>query len=86
MFYDTLEQAQESVDWNEVNLHMIANDWTWDTKIPTIPQLQATVSGLCWQIVKSERANTMCSTGGFNVYKFTWDSGKTEYQIVFDIS
>lgn len=86
MMYRTLDEALYSVNFKKVHAYMTVADWKWQGLVPTVEEMENTVRKLCHDVDVSERANSMASTGGFNVYKFTWDTGVVEYQIVFDIS
>lgn len=92
---DKVEVAFDAVKWDKIHAHMTLVDWKWvngeyDGKkfsygLPTIKRLKSTVRSLIEGVLQSDLDNTMHSTGGFSITKFTFDSG-TEFNIQFDIS
>lgn len=74
--YLKADQVYENFDFEKVHQHMVATDWKWRDKVPTLQEIKSTAYSLLLNAVeeyyKTNRPYGNIGTGGFMVYYFPW--------------
>ncbi len=85
------QEIQESIlerfDFESVRALMLINRWTYDAgetdaPCPTVQRLRDVATQLFYSLWRQARDNTRCSTGGFVLTRFIWDTS-TEIELAF---
>ena len=80
----TIDNIMEHFNFEAVRALMIINKWTYagEKQPPSIDEMKALVYGLYRSLIDSGRPNTRCSTGGFKLCRWEWDTS-TELELIF---
>jgi len=83
---NTLAEIIDRFDFEKVHAYMVLTKWHWlgSSEAPSIEELKETVCQLFYSLQNCYRDNNKCSTGGFVLSYFTWDSG-VEYNLTFSL-
>jgi hypothetical protein len=82
----TLTEIIDRFDFEKVHAYMKLTKWHWagSPEAPSIDEMKRTVCSLFYALQDRPRDNNKCSTGGFVLSYFTWDSG-IEYNLTFSL-